>query len=744
MAGLPSFGDSFSSAFSSTYGMLKQKQSQEKADERAAAAEARAQEDADYQKAQRDRLDRQREAVNASVFKVKDPVLAPENNANPVRAGIDTAPTITADLPWKTGETVQAAGLPFDPNNPGIKPQLEGATYTPKGLPFRPPEQELLVPKAPAQPPRPVAENVVPTMVDGTIRYMPKDAVEELQGSARTRAMASAMSEFDTAMSVSLNATADAQEDREVVKKSREFGQKVVDAWGIFQTDPVKGLQSLTNTAYKSLPDGQEASFEYDAKTGNAMMTFKARTDKGLITVGEPQTLPATEWFKRGMALADPAAFATYLTQSSEDAFRALTLKYAGNNDARAAAAEARAAALHPAQLRAATAGATAAEQETDINGLKIAGAVAGTARDPAVGSYIAEAATKAIPGLVVTSDFRDEAANKKAGGVSDSYHKYGAARDFRIPQGMTSAQVAAKLKGTFGAGYDVVDEGDHVHVEPSPAWSPKIAGFTGTTPAVDQKTRDRVDTSVNQIVVDAAKRNEDPLPALRIYYKNSSGQARAYLDSQLVRPRPDEGAAASTGSTEEKRPAAGDRRPDPKERVVDGVTVVDTSAGGALSRSLNQAGKGMSQVNAEMQRKPVEQFNALVASGRVTTSDIARVRRYPAGEIFLSPAARKVLGLPAATPVAAPKAQPPVRVGLPDVGKMMRDAGEKAGKAEADKRVREARPQVDALNKAVANGTATREQALDVAQRFSRYPAVKSIVSPAALRYISSVWDKK
>lgn len=72
------------------------------------------------------------------------------------------------------------------------------------------------------------------------------------------------------------------------------------------------------------------------------------------------------------------------------------------------------------------------------------------------------------IPGTAVTSGQRTPEQNARVGGVANSYHLTGEARDFRIPQGVSSSAFAAQVRQQVGPGWDVIDEGDHVHIEPS------------------------------------------------------------------------------------------------------------------------------------------------------------------------------------------------------------------------------------------------------------------------------------
>lgn len=70
------------------------------------------------------------------------------------------------------------------------------------------------------------------------------------------------------------------------------------------------------------------------------------------------------------------------------------------------------------------------------------------------------------IPGERVTSTRRSPAHNKAVGGVTNSYHLSGLARDSVPPAGMTMAAYASELR-RLNPGLDVINEGDHVHMEP-------------------------------------------------------------------------------------------------------------------------------------------------------------------------------------------------------------------------------------------------------------------------------------
>jgi len=103
-------------------------------------------------------------------------------------------------------------------------------------------------------------------------------------------------------------------------------------------------------------------------------------------------------------------------------------------------------------------------------------------------GRYFEDVATKAVPGLGVTSRQRSDAENTAAGGVPNSFHKTGDARDFVPPKGMSMAAFHAKLKSEFGPQYDVINEGDHVHVEPGPGLAKSGQGLLNPAQAANPR----------------------------------------------------------------------------------------------------------------------------------------------------------------------------------------------------------------------------------------------------------------
>lgn len=70
------------------------------------------------------------------------------------------------------------------------------------------------------------------------------------------------------------------------------------------------------------------------------------------------------------------------------------------------------------------------------------------------------------IRGERVTSTLRSPERNRRVGGVKNSFHLTGRARDSVPPPGMSMAEYAARLRA-MNPGYEVINEGDHVHIEP-------------------------------------------------------------------------------------------------------------------------------------------------------------------------------------------------------------------------------------------------------------------------------------
>ncbi len=81
-------------------------------------------------------------------------------------------------------------------------------------------------------------------------------------------------------------------------------------------------------------------------------------------------------------------------------------------------------------------------------------------------------AAFRGIDGEQVTSTYRTPEHNRAVGGVRDSFHTRRdaqgkpLARDSTPPRGMSMSAYAAELR-RLNPGKEVINEGDHVHMEP-------------------------------------------------------------------------------------------------------------------------------------------------------------------------------------------------------------------------------------------------------------------------------------
>lgn len=82
------------------------------------------------------------------------------------------------------------------------------------------------------------------------------------------------------------------------------------------------------------------------------------------------------------------------------------------------------------------------------------------------LGTAPAAFAPKGVPGERVTSTLRSPAKNAAVNGKPNSYHLKGLARDSVPPPGMSMSAYATQLR-RLNPGMDVINEGDHIHMEP-------------------------------------------------------------------------------------------------------------------------------------------------------------------------------------------------------------------------------------------------------------------------------------
>lgn len=100
---------------------------------------------------------------------------------------------------------------------------------------------------------------------------------------------------------------------------------------------------------------------------------------------------------------------------------------------------------------------------------LTFAGAASPPAAPPSNDLFAALDAIAPTYGGTVTSATRSPGHNAQVGGVGNSYHLTGMARDLVPPAGMTLIDYANNIRKGM-PGWDVLNEGDHIHVEPGPS----------------------------------------------------------------------------------------------------------------------------------------------------------------------------------------------------------------------------------------------------------------------------------
>lgn len=99
----------------------------------------------------------------------------------------------------------------------------------------------------------------------------------------------------------------------------------------------------------------------------------------------------------------------------------------------------------------------------------KFTGGGAAPAAGGNFGAQIDAAVNQIAPGARVSGGARTPARNAQVGGAKNSLHLSDNARDLQPPRGTSMNAFAQTLKAKM-PGYDVINEGDHVHVEPKPA----------------------------------------------------------------------------------------------------------------------------------------------------------------------------------------------------------------------------------------------------------------------------------
>jgi hypothetical protein len=121
--------------------------------------------------------------------------------------------------------------------------------------------------------------------------------------------------------------------------------------------------------------------------------------------------------------------------------------------------------------------------------------------RGAELGAAIERTAKSVIPGVIVTSRKRSPDKNRAVGGKGNSFHLTDEARDFVPPKGLSMGQLAQSLRQQFGSGFDVINEGDHVHVEPA------SRGSGGPVRVRSKQEYDRLKPGSSYIAPDGSQR---------------------------------------------------------------------------------------------------------------------------------------------------------------------------------------------------------------------------------------------
>lgn len=227
--------------------------------------------------------------------------------------------------------------------------------------------------------------------------------------------------------------------------------------------------------------------------------------------------------------------------------------------------------------------------------------------------------------GATVTSWDRNAGHNKNVGGVGNSYHLTGQAFDSVPPKGTSMSQWQAELKKR-APGWDVINEGDHVHVEPPQgvshsADSPLSAavaasGLNAPTPGFDASGYQRADSllaqaQANQMQPFGATYQQQSLPDLPkpdafVTPDFSAG------DAALAEARPKN----PFGATPEDQ-AAGQlkmRRMDYFAGMAQALASIDWSKGPGLGELFAKIGAGAvmgAKVGDDEVRDKMEKFDA-------------------------------------------------------------------------------------------------------------------------------------
>ena len=86
--------------------------------------------------------------------------------------------------------------------------------------------------------------------------------------------------------------------------------------------------------------------------------------------------------------------------------------------------------------------------------------------------AWVTAVSASLVPGITVSSWYRDPEENAQVGGVANSQHMLGVALDF--PRTRPNWEASRNLRAR---GFEVIAEGDHFHAELPPALAQRVRG---------------------------------------------------------------------------------------------------------------------------------------------------------------------------------------------------------------------------------------------------------------------------
>lgn len=249
----------------------------------------------DHQKAEWERLDSQRNELQAAGNTLADP----NNTTGLLSRDQYSAMQAPAPKPKKAKAALPAPAP--DASDMAVTPGIQVA-------------------------PKPKPEDYSAVMVGGQLMYAPRDRVTQLDGADLVRARAKVLGGFDPVVGAQLMAAANSLEKGNLEVSSAKWGEAVMNARRIAQVDPAKGLQTL-NESYRTLmPDLGEMEFT-PAKDGAVTVTQFVSTKNGRVEMGK-QTVPAVDpntglsaldtIFTKAQSLASPEAYRQHLVDTSQ------------------------------------------------------------------------------------------------------------------------------------------------------------------------------------------------------------------------------------------------------------------------------------------------------------------------------------------------------------------------------------------------------------------------------------------